>query len=95
MTQSMVALPFYWVNGQKVKLTFLLKFLPKGTNLKVIGLMYSSNLCHNHGNFMAHSQEIFFSPQKTLFKILCFLGPFFIPHLHSNLENFLIRITCN
>lgn len=94
MTQSMVALPFYWVNGQKVNLTFLLKFLPKGTNLKVIGLIYSSNLCHNHGNFMAHSQEIP-PPKKTLFKILCFLLLFFIPHLHSNLENFLIRITCN
>lgn len=93
MTQSMAALPFYWVNGQKVKLTLLLKFLPKGTNLKIIGLIYSSNLCHNHGHFMTHSQEIFFP--KMLFKILYLLGPFFIPHLHLNLEYFLTRKTCN
>lgn len=88
----MAVSPFYWVNGQKVKLTLFLKFLPKGTNLEEIGLIYSSNLCHNHGNFMAHSQKWgFFPPPKRLFKILCFLGPFFIPHLYSNLENFLIR----
>lgn len=69
MTQSVMSLPFYWVNGQKVKLTLLLKFLPKGTNLKVIGLIYSSNLCHNHGNFMAHSQEIFFPLRNALYNI--------------------------
>lgn len=86
----MAALPFYWVNGQKVKLTLCLKVLPKGTNLEVIGLIYSSNVCHDHGNFMAHSQEFFFS--KMLLEMY-YLGLFGIPCLHFNLGNFLIRQT--
>lgn len=56
--------------------------MPKGTNLKVIGLIYGSNLCHNHGNFMAYSQEIIFFFESVL-KTLYLLGPAVIPHLHS------------
>lgn len=52
----------------KSQLNFTPENFPKGTNLKAIGLIHGSNLCQDHGYFMAHDKENFFKKFKNTLK---------------------------
>lgn len=80
LTRLLDACNFIILLGQwsKSQVKFTPEKFPKGTNLKAIRLIFSSNLWHNHGHLMAHAKE-FFS-----LKILLKTPPFLCSFRHTS-----------